>query len=206
MTALLLVDLQNDFMPGGSLPVPNGKQILPAINRLLQKKFDLIIASKDWHPENHGSFASIYNKNPTDIIQLEGVEQILWPIHCVKESEGAAFVEGWDHTKVNHIVFKGIDKKIDSYSAFFDNASRRSTGLFDLLKEKSIQRLYVAGLATDYCVKYSVLDALRLGFKVFVVTDGCAAVNLNSQDGNEALRVMEEAGACLIDSIQEIQT
>jgi nicotinamidase/pyrazinamidase len=202
MTALLLVDVQSDFMPGGALAVPNGIQILPAINRLLSRNFDLIVASKDWHPKHHGSFAATHGKHPGDKIQLEGLEQILWPVHCLQGTEGADFSEGWDHTKVEYCVYKGIEKNLDSYSAFFDNAALRSTGLFELLKEKQINTLYIAGLATDYCVKYSVFDALNLGFEVYVITDGCAGINLNPDDVNKALIDMEQAGACLIDSNQ----
>lgn len=204
MTALLLVDLQNDFMPGGALASSKGKEILPAINRLLEKKFDFIVASKDWHPKNHGSFAINHGKRPSEKILLEGVEQILWPVHCVQDTEGAAFADGWDHSKVKSIVYKGVEKNIDSYSAFFDNALLRSTGLFELLKEKQITTLYIAGLVTDYCIKYSVLDALRLGFDVYLVTDACAAINLNPDDEHQAIIEMEQAGAHLINSLAAI--
>lgn len=205
MTALLLVDLQNDFMPGGALPVSEGHQILPAINRLLTGKFDLIVASKDWHPKQHGSFASTHGKQPSEVILLEGLEQILWPAHCIQNSEGASFAPGWDHTKVESIVYKGTEENIDSYSAFFDNAHRRSTGLYDLLNEINITTLYIAGLTTDYCVKSSALDALKLGLDVYVVTDGCRAVNLNPGDDIKALKEMEQAGAHVIDSTQAIK-
>lgn len=200
MTALILVDLQNDFMPGGALPVPNGDKILPTINRLLNKKFDLIIATKDWHPERHASFAATHGKAVHEKIILNGLEQILWPVHCVQGSQGAEFSPGWDHSKVNRIFYKGIEKETDSYSTFFDNAHRRSTGLYDFLKENKISTLYIAGLATDYCVKFSVLDSIDLGFEIFVVTDGCHAVNLEPHDEEKALRQMEVAGAHLIKS------
>lgn len=205
MAALLLVDLQNDFMPGGALGVSDGTQILPAINRLLTGKFDLIVASKDWHPKRHGSFAATHGKQPSEIINLEGLKQILWPTHCVQNSEGASFSPGWDHNKVERLIYKGLDENIDSYSAFFDNARRRSTGLYDLLKEKKINTLYIAGLATDYCVKLSVLDAIELGFDVFVVTDGCRGVNLQKGDDIKALKEMEQAGAHLVDSSQALK-
>jgi nicotinamidase/pyrazinamidase len=204
MTALLLVDLQNDFMPDGALPAKNGKEILPAINRLLAGKFDFIVASKDWHPRQHGSFAATHGKKPSEKILLEGVEQILWPTHCVQETAGADFADGWDSSKVESIVYKGIEEKIDSYSAFFDNALLRSTGLHELLMEKKIDTLYIAGLTTDYCIKYSVLDALQLGLEVYVVTDACAAVNVKANDDQRAFLEMEQAGAHLTDSFQAI--
>lgn len=200
MTALILVDLQNDFMPGGALPVQDGDKILPAINRLLNAKFDAIIATKDWHPAQHGSFATTHGKAVYDKVILNGLEQILWPEHCVQGSPGAEFSPGWDHSKVDKIIFKGIEKETDSYSTFYDNAHRRSTGLFDLLKEKKISKLYIAGLATDYCVKFSALDAIDLGFEIYVITDACKAVNIHPQDEIKALKEMEQAGAHLITS------
>ncbi|MBA3239040.1 MAG: bifunctional nicotinamidase/pyrazinamidase [Parachlamydiaceae bacterium] len=198
MTALILVDLQNDFMPGGALAVAEGFQILPIINELIHQKFDLIIASKDWHPQKHESFAVTHDKNPGEKILLEGLEQILWPTHCVKESHGSEFALGWESSKVDKIIFKGTNKKIDSYSVFFDNAHRKSTGLDELLKKQQIKTLYIAGLATDYCVKYSVLDALELGYEVYVVKGGCRAVNLSPDDERKALEEMKFAGAHLI--------
>lgn len=197
MTALILVDLQNDFMPGGALAVAGGFEILPIINELQKKKFDLIVASKDWHPGNHESFAKIHGKHPGEKILLEGLEQILWPTHCVQGSFGAEFSSSWDSSKIDKVVYKGTDKKIDSYSVFFDNAHRKSTGLNEFLQEKKIKSLYIAGLATDYCVKYSVFDALHLGYTVYVVVDGCRAVNLLPDDEREALKEMERAGAHL---------
>lgn len=198
MTALILVDLQNDFMPGGALAVSEGFQILPIINELVKQKFDLIIASKDWHPQKHESFAMTHGKNPGEKIILEGLEQILWPTHCVQESHGSEFASGWESSKIDKIIYKGADKKIDSYSVFFDNAHRKTTGLDEFLKEQKIKTLYIAGLATDYCVKYSVLDALHLGYEVYVVKEGCRGVNLSPDDEREALQEMELAGAHLI--------
>lgn len=198
MTALILVDLQNDFMPGGALAVAEGFEIIPIVNELLQKKYDLVIASKDWHPENHESFATSQGKKPGERIILEGLEQVLWPSHCVQESRGSEFAPGWDNSKVEKIVYKGTDKKIDSYSVFFDNAHRKSTKLDEFLKEGHIKTLYIAGLATDYCVKYSVLDALHLGYTVYVIKDACRAINLSPDDERNAFMEMERAGAHLI--------
>ncbi len=197
MTALILVDLQNDFMPGGALPVPNGDKILPAINVLLEHQFDLIIASQDWHPENHGSFATLHGKQPGDTIVLGDIKQVLWPIHCVQNTYGANFVKGWKLGKINQIIQKGTSESIDSYSVFFDNAHLKSTNLYELLKENQITRLYIAGVATEYCVLYSVLDACKFGFEVYVVVDACKGINLNPEDESKAFELMKQAGAHL---------
>lgn len=194
MTALILVDLQIDFMPGGALAIPSGLNLLPAVNRLLQCSFDVIVATQDWHPKNHKSFAS-EERQPGEKILLHDKEQILWPVHCVQNSQGAAFVPGWDVTKVDKVIYKGTDLEIDSYSAFFDNAHLKSTGLNDYLKAKKIDKLYVAGVATDYCIKYSVFDALELGFDVYLVKDACQAINLKPNDEETALSEMKSRGA-----------
>jgi nicotinamidase/pyrazinamidase len=198
MKALVLVDLQNDFMPGGALPVKEGDQIIPIITQLLKIKFDHIIASKDWHPKDHGSFAFTHRKEPGEIIDLFGLEQILWPTHCVQGTHGAEFYPGWDKSKVEKIFYKGTDKNIDSYSTFFDNGHRKSTGLDDYLRQNKVKDVYLAGLATDYCVKYSVLDALKLGFNVYVIKDACKAINLHDDDEAQAFHEMEKSGARLI--------
>jgi nicotinamidase/pyrazinamidase len=198
MTALILVDLQNDFMPGGSLAVPEGDEIIPIVNQLIHLPFDLIVATKDWHPADHGSFADNHGKCIGEHIQLAGLDQILWPRHCVQGTKGSEFTSGWDITSINKTIYKGIEKNIDSYSTFFDNGHRRSTGLAPYLKEKGIKHLYIAGLATDYCVKYSVMDALQLDFTVDVIIDACRGVNLNANDSKDALETMNKAGATLI--------
>lgn len=200
MKALILVDLQNDFFPEGALAVKGGEKILPAINKLLQKKFDVIVATKDWHPHHHGSFASTHGRKRGEVVDLNGLEQILWPDHCIQGTKGAEFAPGWDTAKVEKIFHKGIERTIDSYSTFFDNGKRRSTGLEGFLQQKNIKEIYVAGLATDYCVKYSVLDALRLGFEVYVVVDGCRAVNLHPDDETQAYKEMRAAGAHIVAS------
>lgn len=198
MKALLLVDLQNDFMPGGALAVYKGDEIVPLVNRLLQEPFELIVATKDWHPPDHGSFADNHNRNPGEHTKLAGLEQILWPRHCVQGSFGSEFAPGWDTTKIDKVIYKGLERDIDSYSTFFDNGHRRSTGLESYFKEKGITDIYMAGLATDYCVKYSALDALQLGFNVYVIIDGCRGVNLKPNDSKLALEVMSKAGAHLV--------
>ena len=200
MRALILIDLQNDFVPGGALAVADGDQVIPVANQV-QPFFDLIIATQDWHPADHGSFAINHpGKKPGDVIDLNGLPQILWPVHCVQNTPGAAFVSGLETSDIQKIFQKGTDPGIDSYSAFFDNAHRRATGLGDYLKNKEVENVYIMGLATDYCVKFSVLDAQQLGFRVFVIEDGCRAVNLQPGDDARAFAEMREKGAVLLQS------
>ncbi|MBA2369810.1 MAG: bifunctional nicotinamidase/pyrazinamidase [Candidatus Protochlamydia sp.] len=198
MKALLLVDIQNDFLPGGSLAVEQGNEIIPLVNEMVRYPFDLIIATKDWHPADHLSFASNHGKKAGQHIQLVGKDQILWPDHCVQQTKGSDFAPGWDHTNIDKVIYKGTNVAIDSYSTFFDNSHLKSTGLEDYLREKGIKDLYIAGLATDYCIKYSVLDAIQLGFNAHVILDACRGVNLKPNDSNEAVQVMRKAGAVII--------
>lgn len=200
-TALILVDLQNDFLPGGSLAVEHGDEVIPVINKVLEKHpFDVIVATKDWHPKDHDSFASVHKKKPGERIDLDGIEQILWPVHCVQETPGAEFSPHLHTEKIEKVFFKGTDKKIDSYSTFFDNGHRKKTGLEEYLRKRHVEDIYIAGLATDYCVKYSVLDALELGFNTFVIEDACRGVNLHKDDAKKALEFMREAGAQIVNS------
>ena len=200
MKALLLVDIQNDFCPGGALEVKEGDQVIPIANQLMDH-FELVVATKDWHPANHGSFAANHPwRYPGQTIELDGLEQILWPIHCVQDSFGAHFKKTLNTEKIAQIFPKGTDPNIDSYSGFFDNAHRKSTGLGNFLKEKGVEEVYVMGLALDYCVKYTILDALELGFKTYLIADGTRAVNLNPEDGDNAVKEMEEKGAIVINS------
>jgi nicotinamidase/pyrazinamidase len=200
MKALILVDLQNDFCAGGALEVNEGNQVVPIANTLLDK-FDLIIATQDWHPADHGSFAAMHPwRKPGAMIELNGLPQVLWPIHCVQESFGAEFVKDLDSDKITKVFVKGTDVGIDSYSGFFDNGHRKSTGLADYLTEQGVKELYVLGLATDFCVKYTVLDALELGFEVNLVVDACRGVNLQPGDVDRAIAEMAEKGARLIES------
>lgn len=193
MKALLIVDLQNDFLPGGALAVPDGDQIIPIVNAL-QREFTTVVATKDWHPPNHVSFASQHGKQPGEVIQVKGGEQILWPDHCVQGSDGAQFHPALETQKIQKVFFKGSDPSIDSYSTFFDNSHLRSTGLEQYLRERGIDEIYIVGLATDYCVKYSSLDGLRLGFKVHVILDGCRGIELEPGDIEKAIEEMKEAG------------
>ncbi|HSX12075.1 MAG TPA: bifunctional nicotinamidase/pyrazinamidase [Rhabdochlamydiaceae bacterium] len=202
MKALLIVDMQNDFMPGGALPVPHGNALIPIINRLIPH-FSHVIATQDWHPKDHVSFASNHpGKKPGDLIEVKGIKQILWPVHCVRNTKGAELVAGLKKESIASIFYKGSDKWVDSYSAFFDNARLRATGLEEYLKTRGINELYIAGVATDYCVLYSVLDALELGFKISVIQNACRGIDLKPHDEERALQKMEENGAVLISSAQ----
>jgi nicotinamidase/pyrazinamidase len=198
--ALVVVDIQNDFLPGGALGVPDGDQVIPVANRVAPA-FDLVVATRDWHPPEHASFAANHpGKKPGVIIELDGLEQILWPVHCVENTPGAEFAAGLQLDRVARIFRKGTDPKIDSYSAFFDNAHRRATGLGDYLKEQGVTDVYLLGLATDYCVKFSALDAVELGFRTFVIEDGCRAVELAPGDADRAIEAMRSAGVKIVQS------
>src|SRR3954464_12124852 len=162
VNALIIVDLQIDFCPGGALPVPQGDLVIPIINRL-QEKFELIIATQDWHPANHGSFAANHpGCRIGEMIDLNGLPQILWPMHCVQNTAGAEFAPTLETDRIERIFQKGTDPAIDSYSGFFDNGHRKATGLGDYLKQRGVKSIYIAGLATDYCVKFTALDARAL--------------------------------------------
>ncbi len=190
--ALIIVDVQNDFLPGGSLAVPNGDEVIDVINHLLNKNqdkklFSLIIASQDWHPENHDSFKT------------------LWPVHCVQHSHGAELAENLNKSQINKIIYKGLDANIDSYSVFFDNNHEQKTELDQYLKSNHITDVYILGLATDYCVKFSVLDALSLGYKTYLIEDGCRGINLQPDDIQNAIDEMRNQGAAIIPSSHVLQ-
>ena len=200
MKALILVDLQNDFVPGGALPVPEGNAVIPLANKL-QEYFDLVVATQDWHPLTHGSFAVNHpGEKPGDIIELNGIKQILWPAHCVQNTFGAAFVNELDTSKICRIFKKGENPGIDSYSGFFDNDHREDTGLGDFLREKKVTEVYILGLATDYCIKFTAMDAKRLGFSTFLIEDACCGVDLNPGDVKQAINEMKQAGINVIKS------
>jgi nicotinamidase/pyrazinamidase len=200
MKALIIVDVQNDFLPGGALAVPDGDQVIPVVNQLSQD-FDLVFTTQDWHPANHCSFAASYpDKKIGDRILIDGQEQILWPVHCVQNTYGAQLAAEL-HPKVisgGVHISKGTDERVDSYSGFFENQRKRSTGLETLLRQHGADDLTIVGLATDYCVKATVLDARDLGFKVSVYEKACRAVNLAPGDGANALAAMREAGVKVV--------
>lgn len=196
--ALLLVDIQNDFMPGGALAVPRGDEIIPIINNLISQ-FSLVIATQDWHPSDHVSFADNHlGKKVGDHVQINGFDHLLWPRHCVCNTPGAELDKRLNKHQINTCFFKGTDKWIDSYSAFFDNAHLKSTGLGDYLKAQGVDELYIAGVATEYCVLHSALDARDLGLTVYVVVDACRSINLNPGDEQKALAALVAKGANVI--------
>jgi nicotinamidase/pyrazinamidase len=198
--ALILIDLQNDFMPGGALPVSEGDAVIPIANDV-QEKFDLIVASKDWHPRDHGSFAANHpGKKVGDVIDLHGLPQILWPVHCVQNTRGAEFGLALRTDRITKTFLKGADAAIDSYSALFDNGHRRSTGMTEFLRERNVGDVYLLGLATDYCVKFTALDAVGEGFKVHLIEDACRGVNLKPTDSEVAINEMGRAGAVITTS------
>ena len=200
MRALILIDLQNDFLPGGALAVREGDQVIPIANRL-QGHFDRVVATQDWHPEGHESFAANHEgRQPGEVIDLHGLTQVLWPVHCTKGSLGAELAPDLETGSIDAVFRKGTDPEIDSYSGFFDNGRRRDTGLGDYLKAQGIQEVYILGLATDYCVRYSALDAASLGFDTYLITDGCRGVELQAGDIAGALREMEAHGVHLMES------
>jgi nicotinamidase/pyrazinamidase len=205
MNALILVDIQNDFVPGGALPVPEGDQIVPVVNQL-QPRFDLVVATQDWHPANHGSFAANHaDRKPGELIDLHGLPQILWPTHCVQGTTGAEFVPGLQRDRWDRVFVKGTHPDVDSYSGFYDNARRQATGLGDYLKQKGVDRVYIAGLATDHCVKATALDALNIGFETYLVEDACRGVNLQPNDVREAINAMKSAGARIVQAGEIIE-
>lgn len=199
-SALILVDLQNDFCEGGALEVAGGASVIPLANQL-QASFKLVVATQDWHPANHSSFASNHPGHGVgDVVRTDKILQILWPDHCIQGSHGAAFHPALDMSRIARIFHKGIDSEIDSYSAFFDNEHLRSTGLGDYLRENGITDVYILGLATDYCVKYSALDARQLRFNTYVIADACRGVDLAVGDSDRALDEMRSAGIEIISS------
>lgn len=197
MKALLLIDLQNDFLPGGALAVPDGNIAVEVANDLMPL-FDLVVASQDWHPKDHLSFASQHaGLKVGDLFDLEGLPQVAWPDHCVQGTEGAEFSSQLHSDEIDLVVRKGQDRNIDSYSAFFDNGQRKATELERELRARDVTELFIMGLATDYCVQYSVLDACRLGFRTNVLLDGCRGVELKERDCFRAIDAMKKAGAFL---------
>lgn len=200
--ALIIVDVQNDFCPGGALAVPEGDAIVPIINALQASEyFDLVVATQDFHPANHLSFASQHvGKNIGELIELNGHRQVLWPDHCVQNSSGAKLHPDLEAERIARVFQKGEKQNVDSYSGFFDNDHQSETGLGAYLKAEHMGEVYVCGLATDYCVKYSALDSVALGFKTFMIEDAARGVNLKPGDVQDAIDEMKAAAVKIVQS------
>lgn len=197
MKALVIIDVQNDFIPGGALAVPEGFKIVELINRL-QPKFDLVIATQDWHPDDHSSFAINHpGKKKFEKITWKGREQVLWPVHCLQNSWGAKLHPELKTAKIEAIFRKGTDPEIDSYSAFYDNGHQKTTGLAGYLKEKGVDELYFCGLAAEICVYFSVIDALDEGFESTIIEDATRALNPADFE-NAKKNILEKGGKITI--------
>ncbi len=191
---LLVVDVQRDFLPGGALAVPRGDEVVEVINGLLPG-YDTVTGTQDWHPPDHASFAANHpGRQPGETVLLHGHPQVLWPVHCVADSPGAEFAPGLRNECFNAVFKKGTARDVDSYSAFFDNDRQRSTGLADYLRAANLREVHICGLATDYCVLWSALDALRLGFEVTVLAEACRGIDLRPGDSRRALESVTAAG------------
>ncbi len=200
MRALILVDLQYDFMPGGALAVARGDEVVKIANRVMPH-FSTVVATQDWHPPSHGSFAINHpGCKPYDLGTLGGAPQVMWPAHCVQDTHGAELHADLDRARFTEVFRKGTDANLDSYSGFFDNGHAKATGLGAWLKTRWIEQVYVLGLATDYCVKFTALDARSLGFDVKLIEDGCRAVELHPGDGDQAISELRGAGVTIVES------
>lgn len=194
MKALILVDIQNDFLPGGALAVKDGDEIIALVNALIPG-FDLVIATQDWHPVDHKSFASNQpGRKAGEVIDLGGLQQVLWPDHCIQNTFGSRLASKLNKGMIEKVIQKGTNRNIDSYSGFFDNGKKQDTGLHGYLQSKNIRTVCIVGLATDYCVKYTALDATSLGYQTTVFSDGVKAVNLQKGDDMKAISEMQAAG------------
>ncbi len=197
---LLVIDVQNDFCPGGSLAVEEGDQVVPVINRLMPR-FSRVVATQDWHPKDHVSFASSHpGKKVLDVVEVDGIEQVLWPDHCVQGTRGAELFPLLSVAGIELVLRKGFRRNLDSYSAFFENDHTTDTGLRFYLTGLGAREIFVCGLATDYCVRASVLDAVKLGFEVSVVSDACRGVDFPAGGVAKALSEMKAAGARVLSS------
>lgn len=194
-SALIVIDIQNDFLPGGALGVAGGFDVIEPINKLMGR-FDLVVATQDWHPSDHASFASNHaGREPGEVIEVEGLTQVLWPDHCVQDTPGAEFAEGLDTARIERVFRKGSDARYDSYSGFYDNGHHSATGMTEYLREQGVERVFLVGIATDYCVKFSALDACADGFDTTVIIDACRGVIVSPGDIEKAVAEMTQAGA-----------
>lgn len=199
MKALIVVDIQNDFLQGGSLAVQGGNEIIPVINSI-QEKFDLVVATQDWHPKGHKSFASQYsNKSVYEKIDLNGIEQVLWPDHCVQGTFGAEISSELNQNKIEAIFRKGMNTTIDSYSGFYDNGKLKCTGLGDFLKGRGMKEIFICGLAADYCVYFTAKDALELGFTSTIIENATKAIDVSNFENIK--RNFIQSGGSIIEKI-----
>ena len=205
MKCLILVDIQNDFLPTGALPVAEGDRVVGVANRVM-RGFEVVVATQDWHPADHGSFAASHpGKQVFQQIELIGLPQTLWPVHCVQNTQGAELAAALDRNRIAKIFPKGTDASIDSYSGLFDNDHRKSTGLGEWLKGQGVTEVFVCGIATDYCVKFTALDAVGMGFKTHLVEDASRGVNLRADDVANAVDEMKRAGVTVVQSAELMQ-
>lgn len=196
--ALLVIDIQNDFLPGGALAVPEGDAVIEVANQLMPH-FESVFASQDWHPSNHCGYADQYpDKQVFDVIKHHGIDQILWPRHCQQDTHGAAFPQNLQTQYFEAVIQKGTDPNIDSYSAFYDNERRKQTDLAATLHEHKIEHVYIVGLASEYCVAYTAADAISEGFKTTIVNDGVRG--LNAQDTAKAFADLQQKGVTFCDA------
>ena len=196
MKAIVIIDVQNDFLVNGSLEVPNGNDVIEPINEIINN-YSLVVATKDWHPLDHVSFFSNHlGKKIGDVVKVNNLDQILWPVHCVQESRGSDFPKTLNIKAINKIIYKGTNSQIDSYSGFHDNGKIRSTGLSDYLKAKNITSIDYVGLVTEYCVKFTVFDSIKEGFRSRVILKGIKGINL--EESNKALKEMRSKGIDLL--------
>ena len=196
MKALVIVDVQNDFLINGSLEVPGGNKVIKPINQII-KNYELVVATKDWHPLNHVSFSSNHpGKEVGDVIKVDNLDQMLWPDHCIQESKGSDFPITLNFKTIKKIIYKGTNPQIDSYSGFYDNGKIRSTGLSDYLKTNNVTHIDYVGLVTEYCVKFTVLDSIEEGFKTRVILNGIKGIDL--KESSKALNEMRSKGVDLL--------
>src|ERR1051325_6809293 len=191
MKALILVDIQNDLFPSG-LRATRDKERIVSVIQGIPTKFDLVVATQDWHPADHSSFATVHGKQPGEVILVKGIEQMLWPVHCVQDTPGAQMVSGLPMNLVGKTFRKGMQPETQGYSGFFDNDRRNPTGLGDHLKQAGVIDVYVAGVATDQCVKTTALDSQRLGYRTFLIEDGCCGTDLVPGDVHRAIANMQK--------------
>lgn len=195
--ALIVIDVQNDFCTGGALEVPNGEEVIEPISKILPR-FQTVVFTQDWHPKDHSSFASQYNdKEIYETVDLDYGTQVLWPDHCVAGTDGANFTNGIDVDTAQLIIRKGFRSHIDSYSAFYENDQKTTTGLDGYLKSRNIKHVYLCGLATDFCVYFSAVDAVKCGFKVSLIEEGCRGIDLDGSLEN-AMREMDILGVSIV--------